>query len=107
MFPPTLLLQVSPLIKNIAMMFDNSQHLGNSSLQVWQDITVRFVTKSMTNNLKATGIGFSDLEVDIYSPRQRSPLSSNDNSSSTAVPTGKKRYYNKANFPHWMYFSTQ
>lgn len=90
-FSPTLTLQVSPVIKNIVMMFDNCQHLGNSSLQVWLDITARFVTTSMSINLKATGIDFSDLEVDICSPRQRIPLSSNDNSSSTAVPTGNKR----------------
>lgn len=88
---PTLMLQVSPRIKNVLMEFDNCLVLSNSSLHVWQDVTMRFVKTAMLINLKANSIEFSALDVNVSYRNQFVPGSSKENSSSATALLGQER----------------
>ena len=88
---PTLMLQVSPRIENVLMEFDNCLVLSNSSLHVWQDVTMRFVKTAMLINLKANYVEFSALDVNIFYGRQIIPGSSKENYSSVIALPGQER----------------
>ena len=60
---PSLMFQLSHVISDVVMKFDDCQTLGNSSLQVWREVTTSFVRSAMSINLKASGTAFSDLEI--------------------------------------------
>jgi len=99
---PTLTLQVSPVISNIVMEFDDCPKLENSSIVVWRDVTARFVNKSMSTNLMYNyGVQFSDLRVKIMFKNQLGPWFRND-TNSTAY--GNSRYLQTQLSPLYMFF---
>jgi len=66
-------MQVSPVISDVVMRFDDCPKLGNSSMQVWQGVTTRFVSNMMLISLRATGMNFADLAVGIHFRGQTAP----------------------------------
>lgn len=83
---PSLMFQLSHVILDVVMKFDDCRKLGNSSLQVWYEVTTSFVRSAMTINLKASGTAFSDLEILIGYKNQITHHDGNSTRKASAYP---------------------
>jgi hypothetical protein len=89
---PSYSLQVSRMIKNVVMVFDDCNWLGSSSINTWVNATEKFVVSEIMKTAKERQILYLDLHV--FFRKQFVPVEQENNDTSAAISdaAGNERY---------------
>lgn len=101
-------LQFSPVIKTVAMVFDDCKSLGTESIKKWINVTNTFITSEIMNQAAEREIFF--LEANIFFYKQFVPVEQGEtigNKSSTTYPNATRHQRYLQSSPLALFFDLQ